>query len=686
MPCVIFSQESVEEKTKRLEQQLNMTAGKKSIEILNDLAALYYKRAPKRAVSYCLRAIKSAEELEAPREKARAQVLIANAYRALGEIKKPFQYAREALDTYSQLQDKSGTISAQHTLGYLYLSIDNYQESQKYLLRALRLCEEIKDLRKKSGILYKLGSMNNRLNQPEDALKCFQEALEIAEKRKDLSLIAFILNNIGTSYQSLGKNERALDYYNRSLAIFMQLKVLHGITAVYGNMGICYGHMGDTAKSLQFLFNAVAKAEEVGNRSQVCNNTIYIAGQYLKMKQYKKAEDYYRKALSIAEAIEGKDSIEAANKQLSRLFAAIGDYKQALEFYKRASQMKDQLVNETKNKQIAELQVRYESQKRAREIDSLKTENRIQILTRNTLLAGLALLLVFLVLLVKKYLYLFTFWKKQKYIANYRLTEMVGSGGMSNIYKAHGVRDKNNIVAVKVLRDELVKGETHRKRFKQEATIIDKLKHPNIIQIFERGDYNEKLYIVMEFLEGITLAQKLEKNISIPHQQCFNIMKQITDAVAFIHGKHIMHRDLKPANIMLIKKDGRDGFVKLLDFGLSRMKFQSQLTRTGILVGTVHYMPPEQISDLHYSIAGDIYALGIIFYEIVTGGKAFKGSTFSQVEIEIIKNTLMEPISIRSDIPPQLNRLIMQMVSKDPFIRPSAEDVAYQLEELATSL
>ncbi|MCP4215491.1 MAG: serine/threonine protein kinase, partial [bacterium] len=150
----------------------------------------------------------------------------------------------------------------------------------------------------------------------------------------------------------------------------------------------------------------------------------------------------------------------------------------------------------------------------------------------------------------------------------------------------------------------------------------------------------------------------------------------------YIHSKHIIHRDMKPANIMLINKGGNPDYVKLLDFGLSRMKYQSQLTHTGVLVGTANYMAPEQITDLNYSTAGDIYSLGIIFYEMLSGKTAFQGDSFTQVEMQILKSELEEPISSRPEIPPDLNQLVMRMINKEPGFRPFADEIKYQLEDI----
>lgn len=306
-------------------------------------------------------------------------------------------------------------------------------------------------------------------------------------------------------------------------------------------------------------------------------------------------------------------------------------------------------------------------------------------MTRNVLIAGLILVFIFLVFMFKKYMYLFSFWKKQKHIGQYRLLEPIGSGGMGKVFKAHNIRDKTAVVAIKVLKEELFKVESNRTRFKHEGAIIDKLDHPNILKIFERGVYEETLYFVMEFIEGKTLEKKIDADGPMDLKEAIHIMIQLTDALALIHSRHIVHRDLKPANIMLTQKNGDPNFVKLLDFGLSRMKYQTRVTESGFFVGTVNYLAPEQIIDFGYSPASDIYSLGIIFYEMLVGNTVFTGDSLATIVDRVLENTPPAPGKIRPGIPGELNRLVLKMISKQSTRRPSAQTVLDMLKKLSLS-
>lgn len=281
---------------------------------------------------------------------------------------------------------------------------------------------------------------------------------------------------------------------------------------------------------------------------------------------------------------------------------------------------------------------------------------------------------------VKKYIAFSGFWKREKYIGKFKLLEKIGTGGMGTIYKAKDTTQRIGTVALKVLKDELYIDENYRKRFKQEAAIIDQLDHPNIVKVIERGQFEQKLFIVMELLEGKTLAMKIsqEKTIDIP--EVIDIMCQVSAALVKIHNKNIIHRDLKPENIMLIEKDGNCNFVKLLDFGLAKTAHQTRITQTGTVLGTLNYMAPEQIAIGRFSRASDVYSLGVIFYEALTGNIPFPGDNVTDSMRQILNETPVEPIRLRPDLPDRFNYLVLRMIEKGSDDRPTAKEVLNELQ------
>jgi ligand-binding sensor domain-containing protein len=297
-------------------------------------------------------------------------------------------------------------------------------------------------------------------------------------------------------------------------------------------------------------------------------------------------------------------------------------------------------------------------------------------------LIAFAVISYFIINFIKKYINIFQFWKQKNYIGNYKIIDKIGFGGMGTVYLARHTAQPSRKVALKVLKEEYTADSVQIKRFKQEAIIIDQIEHPNIVKIIERGEYRQSIYIAMELLCGETLARKLarDKQLSIP--DCLHIMKQVCSAFTLIHRKNIIHRDLKPENIMLIETEADPLLVKLLDFGLARAQTFSRLTESGMVLGTVSYISPEQITGNVYSTASDIYSLGVTFYEMVTGIRPFSGENTIEIMMQILNKNPIEPIRLRREIPKELNRLIIQMMAKNSKDRPGIKEVYSQLEKI----
>ncbi len=299
-----------------------------------------------------------------------------------------------------------------------------------------------------------------------------------------------------------------------------------------------------------------------------------------------------------------------------------------------------------------------------------------------TVMVILFIILSYLIIhIIRKYITLVSFWKRKKIISSFKLLDKIGSGGMGTVYKAVNMLKKNETVAIKVLNSELFNDENSRKRFKQEAVIIDQLDHPNIIKIIERGVSNENLYMVMELLNGESLADKIKIDQYIKLNDTIHIMKQILDAIEKIHSRNIIHRDLKPENVMLIKKNDEENFVKLLDFGLATMQYQTRLTQTGVVVGTINYMAPEQITESFTTKSSDIYSLGIILYEMTTGRKPFFGETAVSLMKQIIDFDPIKPIKLRRNLPVKINNLIIRMIDKENKNRPELSEIISIIKE-----
>jgi tetratricopeptide (TPR) repeat protein len=677
-----YAENKIDKELRQLENQMQKASGKKRIEILIQLAEISYDQAPDKCIEYCRRIIELSQQPDDPKARAKAFTILSYAQSIMGDVDQSIQNIKKALAIYEDQEDRKGIADSMNTLGILYINIDYFQTAQDFLLKSLNIREELGNTNDLCISYLYLGILYYNLEEYTKAIEYYKKILAIKNKLKDSKILTACSYYAGICYQKMGNHRKALEFLQTTLDLAKKENYQYYIALALGNIGDLYGSLNRYKSALSYLFQSLKILEENDYKTGLIYTIYYIASVYLKMKEYTNARKYFDQTIKLAEEMKDKRTLEKVYKNYSILYADTGDFKEAFRYYKMYSETRESILNENKIKQITELEIRFDAEKRKKEIEILKRDNEIQKITRNASIIGGSLLLIILALVFKKYLYLLAFWKMHKYIWQYRIIERMGSGGMGTVYRAHAVSDKTHLVAVKVLREELVEDEESRRRFKQEGVIIDKLEHPNVVKIYERGEHKGKLYIAMEYLRGRTLAQKIKEEKNIPLPECQNIMIQVSEALAFIHGKNVVHRDLKPANIMLVQREEDPNFVKLLDFGVALMEFQTRLTRSGVLVGTISYIAPEQITDNLYSAAGDVYALGIIFYEMLTGEPVFQGKTVTSMVEKIIDDLPEEPVKLRPDIPEKLNSLIMHMLAKKHARRPTAADILTALTRI----
>ncbi len=268
-------------------------------------------------------------------------------------------------------------------------------------------------------------------------------------------------------------------------------------------------------------------------------------------------------------------------------------------------------------------------------------------------------------------------------VGEYRLDAVVGRGGMGVVYSAtQPVIEKR--VAIKILNAQYSADPALVRRFTDEARAVNRIRHPNIIDIFSFGQLGDgRHYFVMEYLEGATLGARLEKGtLSLEEAPVF--LAQICDALDAAHAENIVHRDLKPENIWIVTPRRGRPFVKLLDFGIAKLvaAADQSSTQTGAVMGTPHYMSPEQCHGRAVDHRTDIYAMGVILYRFYAGRLPFEGETFMEVLTKQV--TLKpDPPSRYASIPPALDKLIMRCLAKDPAERPqTARALGSELEAI----
>ncbi len=243
----------------------------------------------------------------------------------------------------------------------------------------------------------------------------------------------------------------------------------------------------------------------------------------------------------------------------------------------------------------------------------------------------------------------------------YELVEKVGSGGMSIVYKAR-CSLLNRYVAVKILRPEFVSDESFIKKFRQESQAAASLSHQNIVNIYDVGIDGDTHYIVMEYIEGETLKQLIRNKRRLTPAHATDIAKQICKALVHAHENHIVHRDIKPHNILVT----REGIAKVTDFGIARAVTSSTVTNTGSVIGSVHYFSPEQARGGYIDEKSDLYSLGIVLYEMVTGKVPFEGESPISIALKHIQETVIPPADLIEGIPPGLEQIVMKATQKEP--------------------
>lgn len=247
----------------------------------------------------------------------------------------------------------------------------------------------------------------------------------------------------------------------------------------------------------------------------------------------------------------------------------------------------------------------------------------------------------------------------------YEMVEKVGNGGMSTVYKATDKVLKRN-VAVKILRDEFTTDEEFIKRFEAEAQSAARLTHPNIVSIYDVGVEGNLYYIVMELIQGKTLKEIIiEERGPLPWKWSVNVAIQIASALEAAHKNNIVHRDIKPHNIIITE----DGIAKVTDFGIAKAVSNSTITAFGTTIGSVHYFSPEHARGGFTDAKSDLYSLGVVMYEMVTGRVPFDADTPVSVALKHMQEEPEEPIDINPNVPVAINKIIMKALQKDVTLR-----------------
>lgn len=263
-----------------------------------------------------------------------------------------------------------------------------------------------------------------------------------------------------------------------------------------------------------------------------------------------------------------------------------------------------------------------------------------------------------------------------KQVANrYDILSLIGQGGMADVYKANDTI-LNRVVAIKILREKLSNDAMTLVRFQREASAASRLSHPNVVDIYDVGESEDMHYIVMEYIRGRTLKQMIAQRGSLSVSESIHIMMQLTSAISHAHSHHIIHRDIKPQNVLV--KD--DGTVKITDFGIAIANDAVQLTLNNAVMGSAHYLAPETAQGKDASEQVDIYSLGIVFYELLTGSVPFSGKTPTEIAVKHLRQPIPYVRDFNQQIPQSVENIILKATAKNPEQRYKSADL--MLEDL----
>ncbi len=674
--------EELFKKSMQIKTELNDKKGQADVH--NNLGNLYWEKGEyKKSLKHHKLGLSIRKKLGNKRDIAGSLSNIGNVYEHMGDLNKSIEYQREALKVRREINDKRGISISLNNMGLIYWKWAKYDEAIKYFLESVKIDEALGSKRGVGIGYHNLGLIKAQLKKNDEALVYSLKALKIFREIDFKNAIAASLDNIGLLYRMKGDYKKSLKYHNEALKIQLNIKNKRGYAKAYVNLGLVYKKLKQFSKSEELFIKALKIQRTLGNKRSIAKSFTNLAGLNVSRGNYKKTFFYLNKAIKLAEEVKDNQLISIIYKGFSDSFRDKKRYKEAYEYYKKYVNVKDEVFNKESNDKVVELEKKYLSEKKDKEIIMLSNNNlllekdnqikKLKIIQQNFktkmfIIGFIAIFIVFIFLLLK-YRKLFVFWKKKNYISSYRLINKIGSGGMAVVFKAFHVKNKNKVIAIKILRADMDMDINQKDRFLNEAHILKNIYHDNIVKIFEIGEHNNQLFIAMEYISGNTLFYEIYNNRKLLIKYNIDIIKQLINALTEIHKKGVIHRDLKPENIMLTEKDGRF-IVKLLDFGLAKTQSLNSLTKTGMVLGTIYYMPPEQLFHSAFSFAGDIYSLGIIFYEMMTGEKPFQGETTGEIMFEIM-NKKPEPILQKvPDIDEKINEVIFQMINKKPQNRP----------------
>ncbi|RKZ34755.1 hypothetical protein DRQ33_01465 [bacterium] len=403
------------EDIKKLAEELESADNRRKVEILNELSVVSAEDSPEKAIQYGERALKLARKIGDRKGEANSLSNISKAYIKTGAYEKALEYQNKSLEIWEEVDNQSKIANSLHNIGVIYYFISNYPDALKYFKRAFFIRDKIGDTKGLSQTLNNLGIICRNTSKYEDALKYYGKSLEIKEKTDDARGIADTLTNISIIYKEINNFDKALQYQEEALSIFEDIGDKYGIALSLNNIGIIHKRYDNPDTSLEYFRSALKIFEELKNKSGMVDALNNIATSYQKLNNPVKALEYYKKSLGISEEIANqrkiallsinigniygelddyesalkyiergkelaqkiglKTIIQSSYEMLTELYSAKQDFEKALEYHRLYTKIKDEILNEETSKQLTEMQVRYETERKEREAEIYRLKN-----------------------------------------------------------------------------------------------------------------------------------------------------------------------------------------------------------------------------------------------------------------------------------------------------------------------
>ena len=461
-----------------LKTQLEKASGEQKVEILNKLAKAYWDLAPNQSLEYSNQALKLSEKLKYNKGKALSLLNIGIGYTDLSNYDTALEYLLKSLKILKELGEDKYIASSLNNIGAVYYYLGNYSKTLEYYFQSLAINETIGDKNGVSGSLNNIGIVYFHLNNNDKALEYFIKSLKIKEEIGDKKSIAVSLNNIGIIYQNISNYDKALEYHLKSLKIKEEIDDKSGISFSLNNIGIIYQRLNNYDEALKYLLNSLKIKKEIENNLGIAACLGHIGEVYLKMENYSKASLYLERSLQLAEEIQARDLIMHCYDVFSVLYTAKEDYQKALEYYKLYTEEKDSIFTEESSEKIAEMQTKYETEKKEKENEILKKDNDIQKLEinkqqnlRNSFIVISALVLILAFVIYTRY----RSKQKTNIILNQKNTEIENANTELNQKNKQITKQKNQLsITLKELREtqKMLTDTAHRAGMAEIATGI----------------------------------------------------------------------------------------------------------------------------------------------------------------------------------------------------------------------